>query len=53
MMQAAMCPASPKSILETAVTHAYPEQGRDNRQCGSLLSVCPSKLLVDLGQDRI
>jgi len=29
-MQTALCPTSPQSVLETAVSHAYPEQGRDN-----------------------
>ena len=30
VMQTALCPTSPQSILETAISHAYPEQGRDN-----------------------
>ena len=30
VMQTALCPPAPQSVLETAISHAYPEQGRDN-----------------------
>jgi len=30
VMQTALCPPSTQSVLETAISHAYPEQGRDN-----------------------
>jgi hypothetical protein len=43
VMQTALCPTSPQSILETAVSHAYPEQHIDNAAL-YCLSVHPHSL---------